>query len=305
MIDCQPIVDKTYKKVLAMENSGNVASYIPELAKVDDTKFGVCLTTQNGEVFTAGDATVKFSIQSIAKVLSLSLVLSKIGDDLWKRMDFEPSGTAFNSLVQLESENGIPRNPLINAGAIVVCDIICELFDNPKKALLDYVREVSGIEDLQYSENIAHSEQQTGYRNFALANFIKSFNNIKNTCDQVTDLYFYLCSIEMTCEQLSYTFGFLANRGKQFNTGKTIVTPNQAKRINAIMQTCGFYDEAGEFAYKVGLPGKSGVGGGMVAILPGSYAIAVWSPKLNKKGNSYRGMKFLQYFTDETQDTVF
>lgn len=305
MIDCQPIVDKTYKKVLAMENSGNVASYIPELAKVDDTKFGICLTTQTGEVFTAGDATVKFSIQSIAKVLSLSLVLSKIGDDLWKRMDFEPSGTAFNSLVQLESENGIPRNPLINAGAIVVCDIICELFDNPKKALLDYVREVSGIEDLQYSENIAHSEQQTGYRNFALANFIKSFNNIKNTCDQVTDLYFYLCSIEMTCEQLSYTFGFLANRGKQFNTGKTIVTPNQAKRINAIMQTCGFYDEAGEFAYKVGLPGKSGVGGGMVAILPGSYAIAVWSPKLNKQGNSYRGMKFLQYFTDETQDTVF
>ena len=305
MIDCQPIVDKTYKKVLAMENSGNVASYIPELAKVDDTKFGVCLTTQTGEVFTAGDATVKFSIQSIAKVLSLSLVLSKIGDDLWKRMDFEPSGTAFNSLVQLESENGIPRNPLINAGAIVVCDIICELFDNPKEALLDYIREVSGIEDLQYSENIAHSEQQTGYRNFALANFIKSFNNIKNTCDQVTDLYFYLCSIEMTCEQLSYTFGFLANRGKQFNTGKTIVTPNQAKRINAIMQTCGFYDEAGEFAYKVGLPGKSGVGGGMVAILPGSYAIAVWSPKLNKQGNSYRGMKFLQHFTDETQDTVF
>ncbi len=288
-----------------MENSGNVASYIPELAKVDATKFGVCLTTQTGEVFTAGDATLKFSIQSIAKVLSLSLVLSKIGDDLWKRMDFEPSGTAFNSLVQLESENGIPRNPLINAGAIVVCDIICELFDNPKEALLDYVREVSGIEDLQYSENIAHSEQQTGYRNFALANFIKSFNNIKNTCDQVTDLYFHLCSIEMTCEQLSYTFGFLANRGKQFKTGKTIVTPNQAKRINAIMQTCGFYDEAGEFAYKVGLPGKSGVGGGMVAILPGSYAIAVWSPKLNKQGNSYRGMKFLQYFTDETQDTVF
>lgn len=305
MIDCQPIVDKTYKKVLAMENSGNVASYIPELAKVDDTKFGVCLTTQTGEVFTAGDATLKFSIQSIAKVLSLSLVLSKIGDDLWKRMDFEPSGNAFNSLVQLESENGIPRNPLINAGAIVVCDIICELFDNPKEALLDYIREVSGIEDLQYSENIAHSEQQTGYRNFALANFIKSFNNIKNTCDQVTDLYFHLCSIEMTCEQLSYTFGFLANRGKQFKTGKTIVTPNQAKRINAIMQTCGFYDEAGEFAYKVGLPGKSGVGGGMVAILPGSYAIAVWSPKLNKQGNSYRGMKFLQYFTDETQDTVF
>jgi len=288
-----------------MENEGAVASYIPELSTVNPDQFGICLLTKKGEQFTCGDASVKFSIQSIAKVLSLGLVLSKIGDKLWDRMDFEPSGTAFNSLVQLESENGIPRNPLINAGAIVMCDIICDLFDDPKAALLDYVREVSGIKDLTYSTAIAISEQETGYRNYALANFIKSFGNIKNTCNQVTDLYFHLCSIEMTCEQLAYTFGFLANQGKQIQTDMKVLKPAQAKRINAIMQTCGFYDEAGEFAFRVGLPGKSGVGGGMVAILPNSFSIAVWSPKLNKHGNSYRGMKFLEYFTDETQDTVF
>ncbi|WP_035334601.1 glutaminase [Dokdonia sp. PRO95] len=305
MIDCQNILDNTYQKVLKMENKGAVASYIPELSTVDSDQFGVCLITKSGERFTCGDSTVKFSIQSIAKVLSLSLVLSKIDDKLWERMDFEPSGTAFNSLVQLESENGIPRNPLINAGAIVMCDIICDLFDDPKTALLDYVREVSGIKDLQYATDIAASEQATGYRNYALANFIKSFKNIHNTCNQVTDLYFHLCSIEMTCEQLAYTFGFLANQGKQIQTDMKVVKPAQAKRINAIMQTCGFYDEAGEFAFRVGLPGKSGVGGGMVAILPNSFSIAVWSPKLNKHGNSYRGMKFLEYFTDETQDTVF
>ena len=305
MIDCQNIIDNTYQKVLKMENKGAVASYIPELSTVDSDQFGVCLITKSGEQFTCGDSSKKFSIQSIAKVLSLSLVLSKIDDKLWERMDFEPSGTAFNSLVQLESENGIPRNPLINAGAIVMCDIICDLFDDPKTALLDYVREVSGIKDLQYATDIAASEQATGYRNYALANFIKSFKNIHNTCNQVTDLYFHLCSIEMTCEQLAYTFGFLANQGKQIKTDMKVVKPAQAKRINAIMQTCGFYDEAGEFAFRVGLPGKSGVGGGMVAILPNSFSIAVWSPKLNKHGNSYRGMKFLEYFTDETQDTVF
>lgn len=305
MIDCQNILDATYKSVCALKNEGAVATYIPELAKVDPDQFGVCLTTKTGDKYVCGDAQIKFSIQSIAKVLSLSLVLSEIGEKLWKRMDFEPSGSAFNSLVQLETENGIPRNPLINAGAIVICDIICELFKNPKEALLDYIKEVSGIADLTYSEDIATSEQLTGYRNYALANFIKSFGNIKNSCNEVTDLYFHLCSIEMTCEELSHTFGFLANQGKQFGTNKKIVTPTQAKRINAIMQSCGFYDEAGEFAFRVGLPGKSGVGGGMVAILPNSYAIAVWSPKLNKHGNSFRGMKMLEYFTDETQDTVF
>ncbi len=305
MTDTQQFLDSTYHKILSLENKGAVASYIPELSKVDPDQFGICLTTVGCKSYKCGDADTKFSIQSVAKVLSLSLVLSKIGSDVWNRMDFEPSGSSFNSLVQLETENGIPRNPLINAGAIVICDILCDLFENPKQELLRYIRDVSGIKDLEYSEDIATSERLTGYRNYALVNFIKSFGNIKNDCDQVIDLYFHLCSIEMTCTELAYTFGFLANGGKQVETDKKILSSSQTKRINAIMQTCGFYDEAGEFAFKVGLPGKSGVGGGMVAILPKVYAIVVWSPKLNKHGNSHRGMKFLEHFTDLTQNTVF
>lgn len=305
MDSCKHILDTTYRQVLEMEDKGAVASYIPELAKVNPDQFGVCITTINGERHTSGDADVKFSIQSMAKVLSLSFVLSQVGDKLWSRMDFEPSGSAFNSLVQLESEAGIPRNPLINAGAIVVCDMICTLYDNPKEELLIYLRKVSRIEDLEYSEDIANSERRTGYRNYALVNFIKSFGNIHNDCDQVIELYFHLCSIEMSCKEIAYTFGFLANKGKQLDTNLEIVTPFQSKRINAIMQTCGFYDEAGEFAFKVGLPGKSGVGGGIIALLPNQYTIVTWSPKLNDRGNSCRGMKFLELFTDETQDTVF
>jgi glutaminase len=304
-MECRDILDATYQKIVNEEHLGQVASYIPELAKVDPNQLGICLITKEGQSYSCGDAQTLFSIQSIAKVLSLSLVFSKIGDDLWKRMDFEPSGSAFNSLVQLESENGIPRNPFINAGAIVICDIICDLYEDPKKELLQYIRKVSAIPDLAYSQDIANSEKATGFRNYALVNFIKSFGNIKNDCDKVIDLYFHLCSIEMTCEQLARTFGYLANQGKQFTTQLEILSPSQTKRINAIMQTCGFYDEAGEFAFRVGLPGKSGVGGGMIAVLPNSYVIATWSPKLNQRGNSYRGMKFLEHFTTATQDTVF
>lgn len=304
-MDCLDILNATYRKISLLENQGEVANYIPELAKVDPNYFGASLLTKEGKKYSCGDAQVPFSIQSIAKVLSLSLVFSEIGDELWKRMDFEPSGNAFNSLVQLETENGIPRNPLINAGAIVVCDIICDLFKDPKNALLEYIRNVSGIQELEYSSKIALSEKKSGYRNYALINFIKSFGNIKNNCDQVIDLYFHLCSIQMTCEELAGTFSFLANEGKLIRNAQPILSPSSTKRVNAIMQTCGFYDEAGEFAFKVGLPGKSGVGGGIIAILPQSYAIAVWSPRLNARGNSYRGMKFLEHFTTMTENSVF
>jgi len=304
-MDCHKIIKDTYAHIMSIENKGNVASYIPELSKINPDHFGVCLTTNDGVQYTSGDANTLFSIQSIAKVLSLSFALSLGDKTIWQRIDVEPSGSAFNSLVQLESENGIPRNPLINAGAIVVCDILCSHLKEPKRELIQYIRDVANNQDIQYSETIAQSEKSNGYRNFALVNFMKSFGNIKNDVDQVIDLYFYLCSIEMTCCQLSKTYGFLANSGKQLITQKEILSLSQSKRVNAIMQTCGFYDEAGEFAYKVGLPGKSGVGGGIVAILPNSYTISVWSPKLNERGNSYRAMKFLERFTDTTHETIF
>ena len=284
---------------------GKVASYIPELGKIDPNKFGVHLTTTNNEHYSIGDANEKFSIQSISKVLALTLAYKIEGEKLWERVGVEPSGTPFNSIIQLEYNNGIPRNPFINSGAIVICDILISHLKNPKNEFLDFVRELSGNPTLNYSSKIAESEKITGFKNSALVNFMKSFNNIKNDIAIVMDFYFNLCSIEMSCKELSRTFLFLTTDGIDPITNKQILTESKSKRINAIMLLCGFYDEAGEFSFKVGLPGKSGVGGGIVAIYPNKYSIVVWSPRLNKKGNSNKGIQFLELFTTETQTSIF
>jgi len=287
------------------DDIGHVAAYIPELSKIDPNKLGMHLTTIDRQHYSFGDANEKFSIQSIAKVLSLTLALKVIGDDTWKRVGVEPSGTAFNSLVQLEYEKGIPRNPFINPGAIVICDILVTYLDKPKHELLEFIRESSGIATVDYNSQIADSEKKTGYRNYAVTNLMKAFGNIHNDVNVVLDLYFHLCSIEMTCKELTQTFLFLASDGVNPVTNQIIVSPRRTKRINSIMQMCGFYDEAGEFAFKTGLPGKSGVGGGIVAIHPGKFSIVVWSPNLNKNGNSYKGMKVLEAVTSKTASSIF
>lgn len=304
-MNCQHAINEVYEHILLGDNLGEVATYIPALGTVDPDKFGVCVMMVDGRTYTKGDCEEAFSIQSIAKVLSLGLAFNELEDELWKRVGVEPSGTAFNSLVQLEVEAGIPRNPFINAGAIVICDILCSLFEDPKKEVLHFIRKAAENQHLVFDEEIAASEASAGYRNYALINLMKSFNNINKDISEVLDLYFHLSSIKMTCIELARTFLFLANKGKLSNQETSIVSPRKAKRINAIMQTCGFYDEAGEFAFRVGLPGKSGVGGGIAAILPGEYAITVWSPKLNPKGNSYRGLQFLELFTTKTEGSIF
>ena len=304
-MDYNNILFKINNSLEKLKKQGEVASYIPELSKVDPNKFGVHITTIDNQHFNIGDSNEKFSIQSIAKVLSLTLAYKVSGEKIWKRLGVEPSGTAFNSLIQLEYNNGIPRNPLINAGAIVICDILVSYFKDPKTEFLNFLREISGNPTLDFCARIAESEKQTGYKNVALINLMKSFNNIKNDIDVVMDFYYNLCSIEMTCKELSRTFLFLTTDGIDPISNKKIISESKSKRINAIMQLCGFYDEAGEFAFKVGLPGKSGVGGGIVAIHPNKYSIAVWSPRLNKKGNSKKGMKFLEQFTTKTQLSIF
>jgi glutaminase len=294
-----------YKEILASENKGAIASYIPELAKVEESKFGVCLSDLNQNTIGLGDFDQKFSIQSIAKVLSCSLAYQLEGEKLWERVGVEPSGSPFNSLVQLENNKGIPRNPFINAGAIVICDVLLSRLSNPKKDLLKFISEISELPNLEYSTTISESERQTGFRNIALCNYIKALGNINNSPEKVLDLYFNLCSIEMSCKEVTKSFLFLANKGIIPWNQKTILSTSQTKRMNALMLTCGFYDESGEFAFNVGLPGKSGVGGGIIALLPEEYAICVWSPKLNKKGNSYRGMRFLEQFTTMTNTSIF
>lgn len=300
----QVVLDEIYEEVLRGENKGNVAAYIPELAKVDADLLGVHLYDIDKRGYGIGHFKHQFSIQSIAKVFSLCLAYKLMGEKLWYRVGIEPSGTPFNSLVQLESDNGIPRNPFINAGALVVCDILMSEMKRPFQELLFFIRSLADNQQIAYSTRVASSEKMVGYRNIALCNFIKSFDNIKNKPADVLDFYFKLCAIEMDCESLSKTFWILANGGISI-AGERWLSTSQSKRINAVMQTCGFYDESGEFSFRVGLPGKSGVGGGIAAIHPKQYSICVWSPRLNKKFNSYRGMKLLEMFTTKTELSIF
>ena len=233
------------------------------------------------------------------------MAYGQLKSDIWERTNLEPAGTPFNSLLQLEIDKGIPRNPFINAGAILVCDILVSELANPKEDILTFVRHLAGNNSINYNSKVARSEKEVGNRNHAMIYLMKSFGNIKNEINTVMDLYFHLCSIEMNCKELADTFLFLANNGVVPWSGKQILSSSHTKRTNALMQTCGFYDEAGEFTFKVGLPGKSGVGGGIVAVHPGRYAIAVWSPRLNSKGNSYKGMLFLEHFTTITKLSIF
>lgn len=304
-MDFQKILNSITEEIVVLENNGAVASYIPELGKVSPDKFGVCLRQLDDAIAKSGDYNERFSIQSIAKVLAMTLAYKLEGEKIWSRVGVEPSGNAFNSLVQLEYEKGIPRNPLINAGALVVSDILVSVLNNPKHDFLQFVLKLTGSKEVEYSKIIAESEKGFGYTNKALINLMKAFGNIENDIDEVLDFYFHLCSIELSCEELSKTFLFLANDGLDPVTNEVIITPTQSKRVNSIMQLCGFYDEAGEFSFKVGLPGKSGVGGGIVAINPHKYCIVVWSPPLNKKGNSSKGMMFLEKFTFETSASIF
>ena len=299
------IISSIYSDILSKENLGKVPDYIPEIANISEDKFGVSFLDLNNSSFGSGDFEEKFSIQSISKVFALTLAYKHLGEKLWERVDVEPSGNAFNSLLQLEADNGIPRNPFINAGALVICDILLEILENPKEEILDFIRNLAGVKDVFFNEKVAASETTSGFRNAAMCNYMKSFGNIKNKPEEVLDLYFHFCSIEMTCKELSKSLLYLANGGKNPINNQQILSASKAKRINAIMLTCGFYDESGEFSFLVGLPGKSGVGGGIVAVLPERYCITVWSPKLNAKGNSYRGMKFLEEFTTQTGESIF
>lgn len=304
-MDYQKILDTIYEEMSYRDVKGRVASYIPELAKVDRRKFGMHVYCGDQQNFSFGDSEEKFSIQSISKVFTLSMAMRLMGEALWDRLDVEPSGDPFNSLTQLEYEHGIPRNPFINAGALVISDILVDQLDDPKKELLDFVRKITGNPDINYDPTVAASEKETGYRNIALVNYIKALGNIKCEVDPIVDFYFHQCSLTMSCKELSKAFMIFANKGKILETGEEILKPKTVKRINALMQTCGFYDEAGEFSFQVGLPGKSGVGGGIVAIHPDNYSVAVWSPILNEKGNSELGMKALERLTTLTGVSVF
>lgn len=301
----QKILEQIREEVEPYIGLGYVANYIPELADMPKDKFGMAVRTIDGELYSIGDSAEKFSIQSISKVYTLTIAMQLVGDELWKRVGREPSGNPFNSLVQLEYEKGIPRNPFINAGAHVVTDVLLSSYDDPKNKLIEFVRALCDNREIDYDESVARSEYSVGFLNISLANFLKSFDNLVNDPHDVLDLYFHQCSIAMSCEDLSCASLYLANGGKTPVTKRKIISPSQAKYINSLLMTCGTYDSVGDFAYRVGLPGKSGVGGGIIAIVPDSMAICVWSPGLNESGNSLAGTKALELFTTYTGISVF
>ncbi len=304
-MDLDALLARIRDEVAPLTAQGKVADYIPMLARVPRDRFAMAVVTLDGRVHAVGDAHEAFSIQSISKVFTLTLAIKAVGDALWQRVGREPSGSAFNSLVQLENEHGIPRNPFLNAGAHVVADAILGAYPDPRAALLEFVRRRGDDPAIADDAAVAQSERETGFRNAALANFLKGFGNLRHEVEAVLDFYFFQCSLAMTCVDLARSAGYIANRGVCPWTREPVLTPSQAKRISALMLTCGTYDAAGDFAYEVGLPAKSGVGGGIVGVIPGRLALAVWSPALNAKGNSLAGTAALERFTTLTGWSIF
>lgn len=304
-MDYQPVLDRIHASLQPVIGQGKVASYIPELANVSANQFGMAVVDTAGNLYAVGDASKRFSIQSISKLFALTLAFQREGDSLWTRVGREPSGNPFNSLVQLERENGIPRNPFINAGALVITDMLVSRSVNAAQSLVDFVRKLASVADITYNTRVAQSEISTSSRNAAMAHFMKSFGNLHNKVGEVLHAYCHHCAIEMSCVELARAVGFLANHGVNPWNGESVVDPSSAKRLSALMLTCGTYDAAGDFAYRVGLPAKSGVGGGIVAVLPGECGICVWSPALEESGNSHAGSLALEMFTSLTKRSIF
>ncbi len=305
--DLDRVVREIADEMRERPDRGEVATYIPELAGVDAKAFGLVVIDAEGRIAAGGDSDEPFSIQSISKVFTLTLALGMAGDRLWHRVGREPSGSPFNSIVQLERERGIPRNPFINAGAIAVTDLILS-GHQPREAIgeiLRFMQFLAQDSSIAIDEAVAASELRTGFRNMSLAHYMKSFGVLDNPVDFTLGVYFHHCALSMSCRQLAQAGRFLAHSGRNPLTGLSVVSPERARRINAVMLTCGHYDGSGEFAYRVGLPGKSGVGGGILAIAPGKASIAVWSPGLDAAGNSHLGRIALEMLTKRLGWSIF
>ncbi|MCL2913331.1 glutaminase B [Shewanella corallii] len=299
------LLEQLVEQARPLLGRGKVADYIPALAKISGNKLGIAVTTPDGVTIGAGDYLEPFSIQSISKVFSLTLALTLYEEpEIWDRVGKEPSGHSFNSLVQVELERGIPRNPFINAGALVIADLLQGRLSAPKHRMLELVRNLSGNPQICYDKEVARSEYEHSARNAAIAYLMKSFGNFDNDVDTVLRSYFHYCALRMSCADLSRAMMYLANKGQSL-AGKQLISPVQARQLNALLATSGLYDGAGEFAYKVGMPGKSGVGGGIIAVIPGDMSVCVWSPELDLQGNSVAGTAILEGLSQSLGRSIF
>lgn len=303
--DYQKVLDEIAHEVRPLLSQGKVADYIPALAEVDPEQFSIAIYTTDGETVCAGDCSQRFTIQSVSKVMTLTMALQRYGDELWHRVGKEPSGTAFNSLTQLEFEKGIPRNPFINAGAIVTCDALYSRLSAPMRSMLETFRLLAGNRGIVIDKKVANSEYEFRHRNAAMAHLMKSFGNFENEVDDVLWSYFNFCSIELNCIELAKAYNFLANKGVDNRSGDRVLSSRQNKQLNSLLFTSGLYDAAGDFGYRVGMPGKSGVSGTILAVLPNKFTVAVYSPGLNSFGNSVAGIAALELLSKKLDISIF
>lgn len=303
--DYQAILEGIVEAVQPYFGKGKVADYIPALGQVSPRKFGMAVRTVRGECFSVGDALEPFSVQSISKLFVLQLVMTQLGEVVWERVGKEPSGDRFNSLMKLELENGVPRNPFINAGALATLDLLMGLSGDARQRILSYMRYLGLNEKISSNATVMNSELEHAHINRAMIHLMKTFDSIDSDPEELIKAYCYQCAIEMSCVDLTAAALPLVLNGYSPLHGETVLSKNQSKRINAVMLTCGMYDSVGSFAYRVGLPAKSGVGGGILAVVPGELSVAVWSPELDKSGNSYVGTVALEMFTSITHTSVF
>ncbi len=307
------VLDQALIEGAAMIPYGEVATYIPELGKADKNQLGICIFTRNGKQFSAGDTKVRFSMQSISKVVALMVALETCGfETVFKHVGMEPSGDAFNSLVKLEISSGYPYNPMINSGAIAICSYIePELTFNE---MLRRTRKVCSDPDIVLDRDVYHSEMAHTSRNRAIAYLLESKGVITGNVERVLELYVKLCSLSVTAESLASLGLLLANGGVQPETGEAVLRPDTVRVVKTIMTTCGMYDGSGEFAVRVGIPTKSGVGGGLLSVVDQRMGIGIFGPALDKKGNSVAGIRMLEYlssqlglhlFNDESKDVIY
>ncbi len=306
-IDYEALVQAVYSDASTYRGHGDLAKHIPALAQVDPNKLGIAVALGDGSTYVAGDADEPFSLQSIATIFTLSVTLGHVGAALWNYVGREPSGSPFNALVQLESEKGKPRNPLTNAGAIVVCDQLIgrDTPDEAMEEILAFLRERSGDAGIAIDDKVAMSESSAGALNRSLAHFIAAFGNLQNPVEDVLSVYFRQSAIAMSCRQLAKAALYLAFDGMDPLSKGEVCIASRTRRINALMLTAGHYDNSGDFAFRIGLPGKSGSGGGILAIVPKVGAVAVWSPGLNAARTSLAGAVALEKMVERTGWSVF
>lgn len=293
------------EEVKPLLSKGSLPSFIPQLQVVAQEQFGIALVTLDGEEFAAGDADVAFSIQSISKLFSVMLALERLGDDLWRRVGREPSGTPFNELVQIDREEGTVRNPFINAGALVVTDILCSGYAQPELALLHALRRSSKDDSVDIDLAVMRSERETCHRNAAIAHILKSYGSIVSPVDLVLDTYCRQCALTMSCRQVARSALSLVSSDSLLSDDFfSKLSFRHRQSVIALMLTCGMYNAAGDYAARVGLPMKSGVGGGIVAVIPGVGSLCAWSPGLDDVGNSLAAGRAIELFVEHTGTSI-